>query len=85
VVRELWSSTLEGASVTTLALRIEFPSEVSLVVGKPGIALRHIFSPDGRRVVVTDGDYKLTMIDLGSGRASSLGIEVLTQVATVGY
>jgi hypothetical protein len=75
VVRELWSSTLEGASVTTLAARIEFPLEVSVVVGKPGMVLRHIFSPDGRRVVVNDGDYKLTMIDLGSGRASSLGIE----------
>jgi len=75
VIRELWSSTLEGASVTTLAARIEFPSEVSVVVGKPGTALRHIFSPDGRRVVVTDGDYKLTTIDLGSGRASSLGIQ----------
>jgi hypothetical protein len=75
VIRELWSSTLDEASVTTLAARIEFPSEVSVVVGKPGIALRHIFSPDGRRVVVTDGDYKLTTIDLGSGRASSLGIE----------
>ncbi|TME87637.1 MAG: hypothetical protein E6I44_09190 [Chloroflexi bacterium] len=75
VIRELWSSTLEGASITTLAARIEFPSEVSVVVGKPGIALRHIFSPDGRRVVVTDGDYRLTIIDLVSGRASSLGIE----------
>jgi len=75
VIRELWSSTLEGASVTTLAARIEFPSEVSVVVGKPGMALRHIFSPDGRRVVVTDGDYKLTTIDLGSGLARSLGIQ----------
>ena len=75
VIRELWSSTLDGAPVTTLAARIEFPSEVSVVVGKPGMTLRHIFSPDGRRVVVTDGDYRLTMIDLGSGRASSLGID----------
>ena len=75
VIRELWSSTLEGAPVTTLAARIEFPSEVSVVVGKPGMTLRHIFSPDGRRVVVTDGDYRLTLIDLGSGRASSLGID----------
>ncbi len=75
VIRELWSSTLEGASVTTLAARIEFPSEVTVLVGRPGMALRHIFSPDGRRVVVTDGAYKLTTIDLGSGRASSLGID----------
>jgi len=75
VTRELWSSTLEGASVTTLAARIEFPQEVSVVVGIPGMTLRHIFSPDGRRVVVTDGGYRLTMIDLGSGRASALGID----------
>jgi hypothetical protein len=75
VTRELWSSTLEGTSVTTLAARIEFPQEVSVVVGIPGMTLRHIFSPDGRRVVVTDGGYKLTMIDLGSGRASALGVD----------
>ena len=75
VIRELWSSTLDGASVSTLAARIEFPSEVSVVVGKPGMALRHIFSPDGRQVVVTDGDYKLTTIDLGSGLARSLGVQ----------
>jgi len=75
VTRELWTSTLEGPSVTTLAARIEFPQEVSVVVGKPGMTLRHIFSPDGRRVVVTDGGYRLTMLDLGSGRASSLGID----------
>jgi hypothetical protein len=75
LIRELWSSTLEGAPVTTLAARIEFPSEVSVVVGKPGMTLRHIFSPDGRRVVVTDGGYRLTMIDLSSGRASALGID----------
>ncbi len=47
VTRELWSSTLEGASVTTLAARIEFPQEVSVVVGIPGMTLRHIFSPMG--------------------------------------
>jgi hypothetical protein len=75
VTRELWSSTLEGASLITLAARIQFPQEVSVIVGKPGMVLRQIFSPDGRRVVVTDGAYRLTMIDLASGRASSLGID----------
>ena len=44
VTRELWTSTLEGPSVTTLAARIEFPQEVSVVVGKPGMTLRHLKS-----------------------------------------
>jgi hypothetical protein len=72
-VRELWSSTLEGASVTTLAVRFEFPREVGLR-GPPGLELRHIFSPDGRRIVFVGPDHGLMTIDLSTGRTSSLGI-----------
>jgi hypothetical protein len=74
ILRELWSSTLEGASVTTLAVRFQGPQEGGLL-GPPGIDLRHIFSPDGRRVVFAGPDHGLITIDLSSGRTSSLGIE----------
>ena len=73
-VRELWSSTSEGASVTTLAVRFEGPQEGGLI-GPPGIDLRHIFSPDGRRVAFVGVDHALMTIDLSTGRTSSLGIE----------
>jgi hypothetical protein len=72
-VRELWSSTLEGASVTTLAVRFEGPQEGGLL-SPPGIELRHIFSPDGRRIVFVGHDHGLMTIDLSTGRTSSLGI-----------
>ena len=74
LIRELWTSTLEGPSVTTLAVRFEGPQEGGLL-SPPGLDLRHIFSPDGRRVVVAGADHMLTTIDLSTGRMSSLGIE----------
>jgi hypothetical protein len=74
IIRELWSSTLEGASVTTLALRFEGPQEGGLL-GPPGIDLRHIFSPDGRRIVFVGPRHGLMTIDLDSGRTNAMGIE----------
>jgi len=74
IIRELWSSTLEGASVTTLAVRFQGPQEGGLL-SPPGIDLRHIFSPDGRRVVVASPDHRLMTIELSSGNMTSLGIE----------
>jgi hypothetical protein len=74
IIRELWSSTMDGASVTTLAVRFEGPQEGG-VLSPPGIDLRHIFSPDGRRIVFMGPGHGLMTIDLGSGRTSPMGIE----------
>jgi hypothetical protein len=71
---ELWAVRLDIPEPAQLAVRYQKPWGGAPEAIPPDPILRHLFAPDGRRVVLSGPNDELLVIDLENGARRSLGV-----------